>query len=145
METLENLDRSLQKLQEDFNRQLEILNNDPKEFHNALIDLSAKYPDHKELLQFIVFINDKLETNQSLFSEIITESFQESIKLKRELVKEIQETKCNIKPKPKLKIPDIKDIKIILMSLAIIVVLLGAYFDMNLVITVIKSIGGIFK
>jgi len=89
MKGLEKIDQSLENLQRDFNSQIEVLGSDNKEFHTALINLSAKYPDHVELLQFIVFINDRLEINQHLFSEVVCDSLNELITLKKDLVCDI--------------------------------------------------------
>jgi uncharacterized coiled-coil DUF342 family protein len=58
MHKLTEIENSLIKLHDDFNKQIQALGNNPQEFHKVLIELSTKYPDHKELLQFIVFIND---------------------------------------------------------------------------------------
>jgi len=127
MKELKKIDQSLLKLQQDFNTQLEALGSDTKEFHNALIDLSAKYPDHKELLQFIVFINDKLEINQNIFQEIVFDSLNQLISLKKDLVSDIIEIHGN-EPKESKALWDsikgfvgsFKNTKIILTALAVI-------------------------
>jgi len=130
MKELIKIDQSLQKLQNDFNSQLEVLGSDTKEFHNALIELSSKYPDHKELLQFIVFINDKLEINQNLFGEIVSDSFNEMIRLKKELIcdimakheplKDTQKDEGTLWSKTKGFIGSFKNAKIILTAMAVI-------------------------
>lgn len=148
MKELIKIDKSLELLYKDFNSQLEVLGSDTKEFHNALIDLSAKYPDHKELLQFIVFINDKLETNQTLFTEIVVDSFNELIKSKKVLVQQLIEDKENEKintgfgfwAKIKTSSGIMKNIKIILTSLAIILIAAGVLISPEMFIEVLKSI-----
>jgi hypothetical protein len=127
MKELKKIDQSLQKLQQDFNTQLEALGSDTKEFHNALIELSAKYPDHKELLQFIVFINDKLEINQNIFHEIVCDSLNQLIALKKDLVCDIMEIHGNTPKEEKTLwgkvkgfVGSFKNAKIILTALAVI-------------------------
>jgi HD superfamily phosphohydrolase YqeK len=97
MKKLTEINKSLEKLHKDFNKQLNELGNNSHEFHNALISLSTKYPEHKELLEFIVYINDKLETNQTLFTEIVTESFNDLVNVKKTLIEEIINSKEQIK------------------------------------------------
>ena len=89
MEELKKIEASLIKLQEEFNIQISAMTNDSKIFHNSIIELSAKYPNHKELLQFIVQINDKLETNQSIFSDIVIDSFNDMINVKHVMLKKM--------------------------------------------------------
>jgi len=127
MKELKKIDQSLLKLQQDFNTQLEALGSDTKEFHNALIELSTKYPDHKELLQFIVFINDKLEINQNIFQEIVCDSLNQLIRLKKDLVCDIIEIHGNGPKETKTLwdnvkgfVGSFKNAKIILTALAVI-------------------------
>ena len=158
LKNLMKIEASLEKLQNDFNSQLSVLQSDTKEFHNSIIDLSAKYPEHKELLQFIVFINDKLETNQKLFEEIITDSFNCLIENKRSLIAEVilnKEENC-------LKVGDckkdrgffgkvkdytigLKDAKLLTTSLAVIAVVAGALIAPDILMNVIGAIAGLLK
>jgi len=146
MKELKKIDESLERLHSDFNRQLEILGSDTKEFHNALIDLSAKYPDHKELLQFIVFINDKLETNQSMFAEIVVDSFNEMIKTKKQLVQKLLEERENsnnnltLWEKVKITTGTMKNIKMILTALAVILLAAGVIIAPDMFIEIIKQL-----
>jgi len=146
MKELKKIDESLERLHSDFNKQLEILGSDTKEFHNALIDLSAKYPDHKELLQFIVFINDKLETNQSMFAEIVVDSFNEMIKTKKQLVQKLLEERENsnnnltLWEKVKITTGTMKNIKMILTALAVILLAAGVIIAPDMFIEIIKQL-----
>lgn len=147
MKDLREIESSLERLQLDFNKQLEALGSDSKEFHNSLIELSSKYPDHKELLQFIVFINDKIETKQSIFSDIIVESFNELVRTKKLLVKKmiadnnIPQLGPVIKEPfyAKWKITNIKDVKLILVSVAIIFITAGVVFTPETFISVLTA------
>jgi hypothetical protein len=149
MKELKKIDESLELLHNDFNKQLEALGSDTKEFHNALIDLSAKYPDHKELLQFIVFINDKLETNQSMFADIVVESFNELIRTKKTLVQKLLDEKENITKvsndlsiwqKVKVATGAMKNIKMILTSIAVILLAVGVIIAPDMFIEIIKEL-----
>jgi len=140
---------SLEQLHKDFNTQLEALGTNTKEFHNTIIDLSAKYPDHKELLQFMVFINDKLETNQTIFAEIVIDSFNESIRNKLTLVQKLIEEKeiktdtfdnMTIWEKVKSTGYIMKNVKMILTALAVITLAAGAVLAPDMFIEIIKEL-----
>lgn len=80
---IEQLYDNLDLLKKDFNVQLNGIENDLKEFHKILINLTKKYPEHAELLEFIVFINDKLETNQTQYKQVISEVITKMIDYKK--------------------------------------------------------------
>ena len=94
----EDIERNLSQLKRDFNNEFNLLTGDLKEFHKHMIELISKYPDQKEIIEFIVFINDRLETNHTNTREILSESINQLINLKKELVK------SNIKARRKLLI-----------------------------------------
>jgi len=134
MKDLHRITETLDKLKEEFNSQLSAIDDDTKNFHNAMIDLSAKYPDHKELLQFIVFVNDKLETNQNIFSEVIVESFNDLIDTKKDLIYQLENKgdKINIESEPTVGVMTLvdlfKDIKVLAISGAVFVAGLTVIF-----------------
>jgi hypothetical protein len=126
MKNLECMEKSIDKLIEEFNKQV-VSMDDNKEFHNTIINLSSKYPEHKELLEFIVMVNDKIETRQSIFSDMIIDSFNELMRIKKDvLMKMIEKERLENEKKlfSKIKKIDISDYKSILFLIAIIV--LGA-------------------
>ena len=146
MKNLEEIEKNLNNLERDFHNQLDILGSDTKEFHNALIELTAKYPDHKELLQFIVFINDKLERNQTLYFDVISEAFTDSVKIKKEMIKEIMKTKePYIVDSKKSFFSGItfKDTKVALISLAVISLGIWAMTSPDTLMAIIQKIGTI--
>ena len=152
MNKLKRIDKSLEKLKDDLNRQIQAVGSDNKGFHDSLIDLSAKYPEHKDLLQFIVFVNDKLETNQNIYSEIIIDSLNELIDKKRELIFELDHTESPNKNSNEEKgwfkallsrLDTLKDIKIISWAIAIIVLVIGSIFAPEVLLSVLKSIAGL--
>lgn len=88
IQELEKLDTDLTKLKTDFNNQMNAIEFDLKEFHKYLIELSTKYPENKEILEFIVFINDRIETSQTNMKEILGESLNELISIKQQIIKQ---------------------------------------------------------
>lgn len=139
IQELELLDKNLSELKSNFNNQMNAIEDDLKEFHKHLIALSAKYPEQKEILEFIVFINDRIEMNQMNAKEILTESINEIINIKKELIK--QNLKCRkdyieIVKKPKVsllkniatKITSFKDLKWIVTVILLLLVVLGFIF-----------------
>jgi len=149
MKDLEKIDKSLEQLSRDFNSQLEALGSDTNDFHNAMIDLTAKYPQHKDLLRFMVFINDKLETHQLMFTDIVVESFNELIKTKKDLVQKIMEEKesksskgssDSLWSKVKNMTGAMKNIKIILTTIAVILLSAAAIAAPDMFIEIIKEL-----
>jgi hypothetical protein len=123
MKNLECMEKSIDKLIEEFNKQV-VSMDDNKEFHNTIINLSSKYPEHKELLEFIVMVNDKIETRQSIFSDMIIDSFNELMRIKKEvLIKMIEKERIENEKKLFAKLTNLKasDYKTILFFIAIII------------------------
>lgn len=146
MEDLVKIEVSLERLHADFNKQLEALGGNSKEFHNAIIELSSKYPDHKELLQFIVFINDKLETNQLMFTEIVVESFNEMISVKKTLVHKMITEKGAKKKSVLSKVKQtvtLKDAKMVLILISISLISFGVIVAPDTFIAVLKAMGNL--
>ena len=148
-EYLTEIDTSLEKLKDDFNKQMAAISDEKNRFHNTIIDLTAKYPEHKDLIQFTVLVNDNLETRQEHYSDLITTSFNESILAKKKLIKAIQPKNYN-KKKPlgfwKNLITDSKmfgDLKLVLMSTAVILFIILIFLKPGIVVTVLKSIASL--
>jgi len=148
MENLKDIEKSLHELKHDFNNQLEIIGSSTQDFHNSLILLTSKYPEHQELIQFIVFINDKLETNQSMFSDIIVDSFNQLIDQKEKIVKEMIKSKTtqantnqNSFSAVLNKAKNLKDVKVLMMYAAIITLAAAAIFAPDAFIKVITAVG----
>lgn len=144
MKELKQLETSLEDLHKDFNRQLEALGDDSKEFHKALIELTSKYPDHKELIQFIVFVNDKLETNQTLFKDIVVESFNELVGIKKTFVLGLMD-KEYIPDKPGFissvikSMSQLKDMKTLVFGVAIILFVIGVLVAPDVLLSGMKA------
>jgi len=147
MEKLQEINESLTQLQEDFDRQISVIGSDKTEFHDVLIELSAKYPEHKELLSFIVHISDKLETNQTIFVDVVSDTLTELIKNKNALVKKIiSERKIKFEDtgsiwgKAKSITTFFKNSKIILTALAIIAIAGAVIIEPQAFLAVIKAL-----
>jgi len=146
MKDYKKIEKSLNKLHNDFNLQLNALGNDSVQFHDAIIELTAKYPEHKDLLHFIVHINDKLETNHTLFSEIFIDSFNDLIRIKQNMLDKIMDENEIDKDttgfwKKTLKMAtNIKDTKVLMMYIAVIIAIGGAIFAPAESLAILKAI-----
>jgi hypothetical protein len=97
---LKEIAEALEKLSVDIDVQMAAATSDSKQFHENLINLLSEFPDDKELIQFIVFINDRLETNQTISKDIFMDSLKAIIKQKLILVKRlIREQEAEIEKK----------------------------------------------
>jgi len=146
MKNLKKIENSLEKLHDDFNKQLEAIGTDSTEFHKALIELTAKYPDHKEIIHFIVSVNDRLTTQHSIFSEVLSDSFNELVKIKKDLLYNLIDDKqeSSIKNTSFIsKIKTFKDIKIILVTLSIIAIAVGVIFAPHAFLNVVQALAKI--
>jgi len=141
MKDYEEIEKSLDKLIDDFSKQIVHID-DNTNFHNSIIELSSKYPEHKELLEFIVMVNDKLETKHSVFSDLVSDSFIELMKLKKEVLHELKREpkKSVISNLNILKNISLKDTKFILILLAIILGSFTIIFAPNVVIELVNHL-----
>lgn len=91
MEDLKEIEKNLQKLEAALDRQFEAASttSDLDKFHKNLIEILAQSPQEKEIIEFVVFINDRLETKHTITTEIMLETIKDVIKLKRQMVKKI--------------------------------------------------------
>jgi len=152
MERLQELNESLIELKKDFNTQINAMESNKVEFDDVLIELSAKYPEHRELLSFIVHVNDKLETNQTIFVDIVSDTLNEIIKNKNILIKKIiSDKKLNIEKdrnkdtksvweRTKVTITFFKNFKIIITSLSIIAIAIAVIVAPHAFLAVIKAL-----
>jgi len=121
---LERLDLELREIKNNLNNQLNASSTSIKEFHQNLIQLSSKYPEQKEILEFIVFINDRIETNRTDTKEIIVDSLNQLISIKSQIVRKMIES--NVKENSKKgrlleSFDDVKVVFIFIVSLGLII------------------------
>ena len=89
------LNEKLEVFKKESIKQLDAIDFDTKEFHKTLINLLSKYPEHKDLLEFTVYINDRIEMNQVQFKEILKDIIEDTISLKQEhILKDVQYRKA---------------------------------------------------
>jgi hypothetical protein len=155
VEELKEIETALEEILKELNSQQGALVSDGVAFHTNLINLLSTYPEEKELIHFIVFINDRLETSQTLSKNILFEAVCKIIVQKQYLVKRM------IKEKEKedaaaLKASwlgtlstFLKDNKILLMfvfgSIAVAGVSLSIFISPTETVEVFKSIEGLRK
>ena len=149
MEDLEKIENSLIRLQKELNAQLSVVSTDSKEFHSSLIELIAKYPNHKDVIQFTVGINDRIETSQSIFSDIIVDAINEMIEVKHEMIRKMialhKPTKEGffVRTKNKMTTKDfMTKVFYIVTALAVIALVSGAIFAPESTISVFDSAYG---
>ena len=90
MERYKELEKRLEDILEHLDEQLSELNsNTDKNFHNNLINLISEYPNFKEVIQFVVSINDKQETKNEIFKDVIYDSIKDIVHVKQQAVLEL--------------------------------------------------------
>lgn len=141
MDQLEKIDRTLDALNKEFNQQIQASQDkkDVNMFHNDIIKLTSKYPEHAELLEFIVLVNDRLETKHSIFSDIIIDSFNVLVQNKKSLIDHMKYQNSFM---GRIKNFTFKDIKIIGIIGAIITVSIVGITNPELITTIIELIIG---
>lgn len=98
LEDLKEIESKLEQLSKELDTQLSATSLESDKFHENLINLLSKFPDDKELIQFIVFINDRLVTNHEISRDILYETVKGLITQKQYLIKRlIKEQEASIK------------------------------------------------
>jgi len=100
MYSTEEFEEELKKIIDDLDKQLEALSDDNETFHHSIIDIISNNPKSKEIIQFIVAINDKIETKHDNLKEVLRDSLKSlthaKIKIFREISKEIEKLNTEI-------------------------------------------------
>lgn len=152
---LKKIEERLEKLQSDFNNQIQAIDNDVSGFHKQMLDLSSRHSDSKELIEFIVFINDRIDLKQMQFEDVIKDTLKTMIEYKKDLidinsriinkVQEIDERKPPSLWRQALsKIKSIADIKIILGIIAVIGLMILKLFFPDVSDEVMKYLVSVF-
>jgi len=89
VDELKEIEKTLEQLSKDLDTQMSAYSLDNDKFHENLIELMGKYPEYKELIQFIVSINDRLVTTHIISRDIFYETIKSLIHQKRILVKKL--------------------------------------------------------
>ena len=101
LEELKDIEQKLEQLSKELDTQLSATSLESDKFHENLINLLSKFPDDKELIQFIVFINDRLVTNHEISRDILYETLRGLILQKQYLVRRLIKEHENIIQKRK--------------------------------------------
>ena len=87
---LDKLDLRLKEVLKDFQAQLASLGTKSSDFHVSLVEIISKNPEQKEMINFIVHVNDKLETNQNIYSDIVNETIKQNLSIQRDITKVVK-------------------------------------------------------
>lgn len=106
-----------------FLRQMSALDEDIGSLHKEILSIAINNPENKEILEFIVFINDRLETRHTQFEDILKEVIidmlttkKDDINIHNKIVKHMEE----LEPKPNIfkkllsKVNTLSDVKTLL-------------------------------
>jgi len=125
IEGLEILDKELIEIKKNLNRQFHSSDSSIQELHNNIVRLSSKYPEQSEMLEFIVFINDKIEINNSDTKDILLDTINQMIDKKSILIRGIiSDYRSQNTPKSKI-IKSFDDLKYILLFILFMSIILG--------------------
>lgn len=72
---------------------------DNTDFNDTLIDLITKYPEQKQLIKFIIYINDNLSNKQIKNRDIIVDTITKLIDKKKKILELIEKLHKPQKPK----------------------------------------------
>ena len=86
---LKEIYESLEEMSRELDAELSAVSTESDKFHEQLIDLISKYPESKEIIQFIVSINDKLVTHHTLSRDILYDATKGIISQKQYLIKQL--------------------------------------------------------
>lgn len=86
---LKEIYESLEEMSRELDTELSAVSTESDKFHEQLIDLISKYPESKEIIQFIVSINDKLVTHHTLSRDILYDATKGIISQKQYLIKQL--------------------------------------------------------
>lgn len=89
IEELKEIEMSLIQMAKELDTEMSASSLDPDQFHQNLINLLSKYPDSKEMIQFIVFSHDRIVTNHTVSRDIFYDTIKGIIKQKQYLIKRL--------------------------------------------------------
>jgi hypothetical protein len=148
MERYKDLEKRLQDILENLDSQIAVLNNQNDiGFHKSLINIMSVYPESKEIIQFVVDINDRLETKNEIFKDLVYDSIRNIVYVKQqiviELIKELKIIEAAKVSRTTAFFHYLRDTitpKVIIVSLAIILIMGGVLIAPNEVMEISKRI-----
>ena len=152
LEELKEIESSLDVLSKELDQQLSATILEADKFHEQLINLLSKFPENKELIQFIVFINDRLVTTHTISRDILYDTVKGIIKQKQYLVKRLlkEYEKKESKQSPFVKASDFlktnkTTIIVIAASVSITLILVGLFIIPSETMEALKLLKGFTK
>lgn len=154
-QSLKKVEEKLDKLLIDFNKQIQAIDDDVNGFHNQLINLGVSNPESKDLIEFVVLVNDRIELKQIQFEEVMKETVKSIIEHKKNIIdvssKIISKVDEIDKRKPPTlwgmifsKIKNLTDIKIILGITAVLTLMIMKIFFPEASEEVVKYLISVF-
>jgi len=128
MEEILELENEIKLLEEKIINDFNSLYDGEQELHDKLIKISTSHPEQADLLNFIVFLNDNLSTSQKKGHEAILDNFTKIINNKKRLIKILKQNSEKINKPPIWKRINFKDLKTILLSIVLIILMIGLLF-----------------
>ena len=146
MTELEEIEQNIRFLEEKIIEDFNGLYGNDKEMHDKLIKISTAHPEQEDLIKFILFLNDNLNTTQKKGHEITVDNLSNILENKKRIIKILKENSQRLNKQPFWKKINFKDAKIIAISISITVISLGLIFfpefrnDFKELILIIKRI-----
>jgi len=147
MERYIHLEKKLEEIQKHLDGQIQILDSlDDGKFHNTLIDIIHAFPESKELIQFIVSINDKSETKNEIFKDVIYKTVRDLVEVKQqavfELMKELKSQQKQKEPSKSIvdSIQEMITPKILLIAVAAIAAVIALFIIPDQLIALVKIV-----
>lgn len=132
---------TLNEIQENLSQHVDDLESQRVNFNNRLLELMSNYPQLKDIIQFILEVNDNLDNKQKQYFNQNYEAITKLISLKKKLIKQLEtdhEAKSILK---KLNVFVSSKYAIILILITIFCISL--WFQPDQTIQLIKELKGI--
>ena len=136
------LDR-LAEIQESLHQHVDDLESQRVNFNSRLLELMSNYPQLKDIIQFILEVNDNLDNKQKQYFNQNFEAIAKMMDLKKRLIKQIEadrEARKNIFR----KIIDLIPIKYLIIIIVVGIFCVSLWVQPDHTIALIKEIKGIF-
>ena len=136
------LDR-LNEIQENLSQHVDDLESQRVNFNNRLLELMSNYPQLKDIIQFILEVNDNLDNKQKQYFNQNYEAITKLISLKKKLIKQLEtdhEAKGILK-----KINVFVSSKYAIILILITIFCISLWFQPDQTIQLIKELKGVIS
>lgn len=86
----QDLSDTLNEIQENLSQHVDDLESQRVNFNNRLLELMSNYPQLKDIIQFILEVNDNLDNKQKQYFNQNYEAITKLISLKKKLIKQLE-------------------------------------------------------